>query len=354
MSYAFAKNPDKKQYAQAGFGLVEIVIVTTLISGALFGFAQAGWVSVRLLASERDRLEATLLAREALEAARAMRDESWAANIAWRTSAPLASPSLRYYPVIQNSKWILATTSPGLVNGVYNRFVKFERVSRDSQDRIVSTGGSDDPGTRKVTASATSSTVAVTLATYMTDFQSYLGRPQEIKAVSFEGASTDADIATFPSDNTGGGDPAQGFTTLGDAISVSKVELFLRRATASPSDVFVELRASPTGTVLGSSNIISGPTIASTSPSWVEFRFDNALSLAANTKYYIRLRSVPSSTDAFSGSTGKVYWDYLQSGASGPYAGGEARRFVGRLSSPGDAGASLDQYDYGFRVYDLQ
>lgn len=335
-----------------GFGLIEIVIVTAVMTIALFGFLQAGIVAVRLLRNEKENLEATLLAEEALEAVRAVRDESWGAGIAWRTESPLSSPSLRYYPVVQNGKWVLATTSPGLVNGKYNQYVIFERVGRNASDQIVSSGGTNDPETRKVIARATTTTKTVELVTYLTNFQKYLPRLQETKAVFFEEATTDGDLANFPSNNAGDGDPAQSFTTIG-AIEVTKVELFLRRTTAKPSDIYVELRSSPTGAILGTSNIITSSTISDDKLSWVEFRFSEPVILAAATTYYIRLRSIPSSTDAGSGSSGTIHWGYLQT-ASSPYAGGQARRYIGRLSNPNDEGQLLGQYDFGFRVYDLQ
>ncbi len=339
---------------QNGFGLIEVVVVTALVVTALFGFAQAGSVAVRLLASERENLEATLLAQEALEAVRGARDQSWGSQIAWRTQSPLASPSLSYYPTVVASKWSLATSSPGLVNGIYDRYVVFEKVSRDPSDDIVSSGGTDDPGTRKVTAVASSTAGrSVVLTAYLTDFQSYLGRSVESKQISFEEAAADADLISFPSDNAGDGDPAQGFTTGGGAISVSKVELLLRRAAAVPSDIYAELRTGPAGTVRGTSNTIVASTMIDAYPAWVEFRFSDPVPLAAGTKYYIRLRSVPSSTDAGSGGAGRVHWDYQQTPSS-PYAGGEARRFIGRLSNPGDTGQELDQYDFGFRVYGIQ
>ncbi len=329
-----------------GFGLVEMVIVTAIVSGSLFAFLQAEILSVRLLRSEKENLEATLLAEEALEAVRSVRDESWTTISASTTNGTI------YYPSVENGKWKLSTSSPGIINGKYKRFVIFSEVLRDTQDRIAASGTAD-PDTRKVTAYATTTTKQITLVTYITNFQSYLPRPTEAKVISFEGATTDANLASFPSNNLGDGDPAQGFTTLVDSLQVTKVELYLRRTTVSPSDVYAELRTTATGTVLGISNIITASTISSTSPAWIEFRFPDPVNLSALTKYYIRLRSIPDSTAVGSGSAGNINWFYLQTGSS-PYAGGEARRYVGRLSNPTDAGQQLDQYDFGFRVYALQ
>ncbi len=335
-----------------GFGLIEIVIVTAIVSVALFAFSQAGALSLRLLRNEKENLEMTLLAQEALEAARAVRDESWG-NIAWRTEPPLASPSLPYYPEIVNGKWTLATTSPGPVDAKYSRFVIFEKASRDSSDRIVSSGGTNDPQTRKVIARAASTGRTIELVSYLTDFQSFLPRTGEAVAISYEGAATDGNLASFPSQNAGDGDPSQSFTTLASAIRVTKAALLLRRAASAPSDVYAELRAGPTGAVLGTSQTVSAVTISGTGPAWVDFRFPDPVALAALTSYTIRMRSVPDSTAALSGSSGTLNWLYTQT-ASSPYTGGTARRYIGRLSNPADSGQELDQYDFGFKVYALQ
>src|SRR3990167_8830420 len=176
----------------AGFGLIEVVIVTAIITVSLFAFLQAGILAVRLLRNEKENLELTLLAGEAMEAVRAVRDDSWTANIA---------------PV------------------------------------------------------ATSTSKTVTLVSYIANFRESLAPPVETKVVSFESAITDGDLANFPSNNAGNGDPVQTFTTTG-AVEATAVELYLRRATTNPSDIYAEIRSSPTGAVLGTSQIITGSTIA--------------------------------------------------------------------------------------------
>lgn len=333
---------------RSGFGLIEIVVVTAVVTTALFAFSQAGILAVRLLRAEKENLEAVLLAQEGMEATRSLRDESWANNI-----ATLANGTT-YYPIVENGKWKFSFVSPGILNGKYTRAVIFDEVRRDAQDRIA-VSGTVDSDTRKVTARVTWGSKQKELITYVTNFPASLSWPQESKVIFFEGATTDVDLANFPSNNAGNGDPAQGFTTLSSAINVTKVELYLRRTTASSSNVYAELRSSPTGAVLGTSNIITSSTISNTTQSWVDFRFNPAVNLAALTKYYIRLRSMPSSTDAGSGSQGTINWGYLQSSGS-PYGGhgNEARRYIGRLSNPNDAGQELDQYDFGFKIYALQ
>jgi hypothetical protein len=279
-----------------------------------------------------------------------VRDESWA-QISQRTDSQ--NPSPPHYPVVENGKWVLSGAWPGLVNGKYDRYLIFEKVSRNPSDQIVSSGGTDDPGTRRVIARATTTSRTVELISYLTDFQSFIPRSGESVAISYEGAATDADLANFPSDNSGNCDPGQSFTTLASSVKVSKVSLFLRRITALPSDIYLELRPSPTASPIGTSAIVSAATISGAAASWVDFRFSDPVPLAAISSYIIRLRSIPDSAAASSGSSGTVHWLYTQTALS-PYSGGTARRYIGRLSSPSDAGEELNQYDFGFKICALQ
>lgn len=339
--------------SQRGFGVIEIIVAVAMATAALIAFSQAGALALRLLRNEKSTLEATLLAEEALEAARSVRDESWT-GIAWRTD--LQNPSRHYYPVVVNGKWTLATSSPGLINGAYDRYVQFEKVSRDSSDKIVTSGGTDDPGTRRVIAHASSTARDIQLTAYLTNFQSYLPKQSEAVSVSYADAVTDGNLADFPSGNLGDGDPGQSFTTLGSAVKMTKVSLLLRRITAAPSDVYAEVRTNPTGAVLGASQIINSSTV-STSPVWVDFRFSDQVALNPAVKYYIRLRSTPSSTDAGSGSAGLFHWLYTQTPPSigpGPLIGGEAIKFIGQYSVQNFAGIIEPDKDFGFKMYVLQ
>ncbi len=329
-----------------GFGLIEIVVVAGIVVAALAGLAQASIFGVRALAREGQRLEAALFAREALEIARLLRDESWDANI-----APLQN-NVAYYPIVENNKWKLSGASPGAIQGTYQRSIIFNQVFRDSQDRIAA-GGALDANTKKVTGRVTWGNESVEAHTYLTNFRSALAEPTETVRVSYEAPVTDADLANFPSDNQGDGDPTQSFTAPAQAISATRIDLLLRRGRDAPSDIFAELRTSPTGALLGVSNLVNAKTIATTSAAWIEFRFQKAVGLAASTQYTIRLRSNPSSNDAGSGSAGRINWIHQQSPSS-PYALGAARRWVGRFSNPNDQGQALDEYDFGFRIYAVQ
>jgi len=334
-----------KSSLQSGFGLIEVVIVTAIVIVALSAFLQTGVFSIRLLRGQTESLTATMLAQEGMEAVRAVRDESWTNNIAALTNATT------YYPVIINSKWTLTTNNPGVQNGLYSRSIIFDQVFRDAQDDIAASG-TLDTNTKKITVTVTWSNKQEQLIAYITNFQEQLSLPTESSVISYNGAVTDADIISFPSSDMGDGDPAQSFTTSVSAISVTRIDALLRRTTNTPSDIYAEIRTTPTGTILGTSHLINASTIATSSAAWVTFRFSPTVSLAPSTNYYIRLGSTPSSLTAGSGSKGFLNWVYLQT-ASSPYSGGVARRYIEK-TGPSDNGQQLDQYDFGFNVYALQ
>ena len=171
--------------------------------------------------------------------------------------------------------------------------------------------------------------------------------------LEYASGTIDADLASFPA-NSGFGDPAQSFTTASEDIYVRQVDLYLRRTVSNPSDVYLEIRAvSSVGSVLARSWMIDGSSLSS-ALDWIVFVFPDPVFLAANTQYFLRLRSLPDSTIAFSGAQGFIYWGYEHSASAPPaYPGGDAWRYVGRLDNPADAGEQLgpsDQYDFSFRI----
>lgn len=327
-----------------GFGLIEIVIVCGIVVMTFLVFMRAETVALRLFRAGQENMESSLLAGEGLEAVRSVRDESWTNNIALLDDTGVT----HYYPVVQNGKWQLVTAAQPLINGIYTRFVTFNKVFRDGQDKIA-VSGTADPNTRKMTSQVQWGSKTTSLVSYITDFQASLGVLAETKTVSYEDAPIESNF-NFPSGN-GSGDLTQSFTTPASAIKVSRIDLKLRRdATTVPSDAYVELRANAVGvgTVLGVSNQITGTTIATSSAAWVEFRFQNFVPLSANKRYVIRLRSTPNSNNNGSGGAGLLYWEYK---SSNPYSGGVASSSVAHLSDPNYGGTLLSAYDFGFKVY---
>jgi len=129
---------------QKGIGMIEIIVCLAIIAVTFWGFLELVRYNLKIQEQSEAKLEAMNLAIEAIEAVRSIRDENW---------NNLASLSLetRYYPIISTNKWTLTAANPGPINGLYDRWVIFERVYRDSSDDI-SSSGTEDSQTKKVTA----------------------------------------------------------------------------------------------------------------------------------------------------------------------------------------------------------
>lgn len=168
--------------------------------------------------------------------------------------------------------------------------------------------------------------------------------------VYFSGGTTDENLCSFPGID---GDCGQSFTMGSETKEISQVQLYIRKTVADVSDIYLEIReVSPVGQVLAQSLSVTAADIPGTL-SWVPFTLESSVSLDANTQYFLRLRSVPDSTDPSSGAKGSVYWGYVNSGTSPPnYALGDAWRYIGKNNDPADPGEQLNQYDFSFKIYD--
>ena len=126
-----------------GFGMMEIIIVIGIIGLALAGIA--GFSNFILKTNTKIKHEATAvyLAQEALEAARAVKEENWPA-------LTVLTPGSPYHPAQSAGKWVISAGSES--NNGYTRQIVLSNVSRDTNDDIVTSGGVDDPGTKKMTA----------------------------------------------------------------------------------------------------------------------------------------------------------------------------------------------------------
>ena len=147
-----------------GFGLIEILIATCIIGLALAGLATLGSYALRLQSYLQNNLIATNLAIEAIEATKAVKAESWSAFSSLTFGAP-------YHPAKTGSpaKWTLAAGSE-TINGFVRQII-ISQVSRDANDDITTSGGTPDPGTRKITATVSWSDHG---QNYHTDIELYL------------------------------------------------------------------------------------------------------------------------------------------------------------------------------------
>ena len=152
---------------QKGFGLIEILIV-----GSVIGIGFVGLVAFLVNSSGTTfkisrNTEAVSLAKEGMEAVRSLRDESW-------TNIASLSTGTTYYPKIDIDKWTLVLVDPGLVNGLYTRTVVIDSVGRDVINADIVPSGTLDDNTKRITVTVTwkenQKTEDVTIETYITNF----------------------------------------------------------------------------------------------------------------------------------------------------------------------------------------
>ena len=127
-----------------GLTLVEVLVGVFLIAIIILSVAQVSFIALKALKDKDDKIKALSYAKEGMEIVRYLRDESWSLNIA------NLNLDTNYYFDNSSGKWSLTQTNPGLLEGKFKRFVVFKSVMRDSNDNIVSSGGLNDPKTRKV------------------------------------------------------------------------------------------------------------------------------------------------------------------------------------------------------------
>ncbi|QQG42781.1 MAG: hypothetical protein HYW15_01010 [Candidatus Giovannonibacteria bacterium] len=154
---------------QRGFGLLEIVIAVSLISGTIFSLAFVFLLANKLEVRASNQVRANFLAEEGLEVLRSLRDKSWSDNLASLNAG--TTYYLSFNPV--SSSWSVTTSNPGLIDGVYARSFAVASVNRDDSDNIVSSGGTLDPNTKEFRVSVSWQERGVysttTVSTYLSD-----------------------------------------------------------------------------------------------------------------------------------------------------------------------------------------
>lgn len=136
--------PSKAIDLRNGFTLIEIVVGVAILVGVFISLGGIANYVVRLSSDANLRIRSAFLAIEGIEAVKAMRNQGWAAYV-----APLTS-GVDQYLLFSADRW-LATTTPGTIDGIFTRTIRFENASRDGSDDIVMSGGTNDPNTKKVT-----------------------------------------------------------------------------------------------------------------------------------------------------------------------------------------------------------
>lgn len=150
---------------EAGIGVAEIIIAVFIISASFFAILQVGTFTLKAVQDRNDKAKALMFAQEGIEAVRNMRDGGWTANISGLTFGAT------YYLTTSGSQWALTGTNPGALDGKFTRTIVLDNASRDINDNIVTVGGTDDPKTKKATATVSwgSPLKNMQLTTYLTD-----------------------------------------------------------------------------------------------------------------------------------------------------------------------------------------
>jgi len=162
-----------------GLGLVEILVVLSVIIVAFTAILQLYKLQIQTERAKRDDLGVYALLSESLEAVRSIRDDNW-------TNLSSLTMGTDYYTIISGGAWSLSSTDPGPING-FSRWVVLNSVRRDINDDIVSSGGSIDSDssggsidsdTLRITANAEwprrNTTSTRSLSTYLTNWQGKL------------------------------------------------------------------------------------------------------------------------------------------------------------------------------------
>ena len=146
--------------------MLEIVVGVSILTASFLGVLT---VFNNLVKSSRSMIhlyQSAFLLEEGVEAGRILRDQSWTNLGGW-------SSGTAYHLVWTGSAWSTSTT-PTLLDGLYERKITETNVSRDniSQD-IVTSGGTLDPGTKLVTVTVawleSGATTTKSLSTYLTN-----------------------------------------------------------------------------------------------------------------------------------------------------------------------------------------
>jgi len=143
-------NNKNKQFSR-GLGLVEGVVAVAIVGTVFVAMIGAFNLFLRTALATSPELKAVFLVEEGLESVRAIRDIDWDTEI---DSLTIDTP---YYLSFSDGRWQLSTTQ-SYVDGTHERIVTFEAVNRDVDGRIVTSGGTLDPDTKKVIVSVSWST----------------------------------------------------------------------------------------------------------------------------------------------------------------------------------------------------
>lgn len=127
-----------------GLTVIEVIVASAVFSAAVVSIGGAYNYFSRVAYRNTASVQAAFLAEEGVEAVRILRDYSWSGNIAGLTNGTT------YRLTWNGTRWG-TTTSATLIDNQFDRTFVLSAVNRDGSFDVVTSGGSLDTGTRKVT-----------------------------------------------------------------------------------------------------------------------------------------------------------------------------------------------------------
>lgn len=153
-----------KNYSH-GFGMVEMLIGTAVLSVSLLAIASYFQTALRASSTTQAALQADYLLEEGIEIAKTFRDTSYTNNFI------KISTTTTYYLVWNGASWA-TTTTPALIDNKFDRTITFTDVKRDANSDIA-VAGTYDPDIKLVTVSvgwvSVSGVTTHTIQTYITN-----------------------------------------------------------------------------------------------------------------------------------------------------------------------------------------
>lgn len=147
-----------------GIILIEVIVAVTIISIAFIALSGSAVRTLALSYQSLRTAEAGFLLEEGAEAMRTIRDTSWTAV----TAASLETP---YFLAFGSGAWWL--TPSGIPIHGFTRAITLHQVSRSATSDIVSSGGTVDPNTVRVTVTVAwqngSNTTTKSFSFYLTN-----------------------------------------------------------------------------------------------------------------------------------------------------------------------------------------
>ncbi|TSC60881.1 MAG: Uncharacterized protein G01um1014107_214 [Parcubacteria group bacterium Gr01-1014_107] len=148
-----------------GLSMVELVVASAILSLFLVALSLSYVAFLRLASVNLNSVKATFLAEEGIEAVRFLKDADWQ-NIA------SLNTGLNYHLNFTGLSWQIVSNET-LIDG-FSRSLIFENVFRDSNGKIVESGGTLDQGSRKLSVSVSwlsggATTTTRSISTYIAD-----------------------------------------------------------------------------------------------------------------------------------------------------------------------------------------